>query len=148
MKDRNRKILKYAGSLAIAAVLLYFSFRGVKWEDFIGGLKECRWEFVLLSMAASIAAFWLRGVRWRQILLPLDPSITRLTAFNAVNIGYIANFIFPRIGEFVRCGVISAGSAAGHIAYGKSAGHDDAGSSVCDSVSGADGSAEEWTVSG
>ena len=148
MKDRNRKILKYAGSLAIAAVLLYFSFRGVKWEDFIGGLKECRWEFVLLSMAASIAAFWLRGVRWRQILLPLDPFITRLTAFNAVNIGYIANFIFPRIGEFVRCGVISAGSAAGHIAYGKSAGHDDAGSSVCDSVSGADGTAEERTVTG
>ena len=95
-------------SLAVAGVLLYFSFRGVKWEDFIDGLKECRWEFIVLSMIASIIAFWLRGLRWRQILLPIDPSTTRLTAFNAVNIGYIANFVFPRIGEFVRCGVISS----------------------------------------
>ena len=108
MKERNKKILKYSVSLAVAGVLLYFSFRGVKWEDFIDGLKECRWEFIALSMIASIIAFWLRGLRWRQILLPIDPSTTRLTAFNAVNIGYIANFVFPRIGEFVRCGVISS----------------------------------------
>lgn len=108
MKERNKKILKYSVSLAVAGVLLYFSFRGVKWEDFIDGLKECRWEFIVLSMIASIIAFWLRGLRWRQILLPIDPSTTRLTAFNAVNIGYIANFVFPRIGEFVRCGVISS----------------------------------------
>ncbi len=114
MTERNKKILKYSVSLAVAAVLLWFSFRGVKWEDFIRGLKECRWEFVILSMAVSIIAFWLRGLRWRQILLPIDPATTRLTAFNAVNIGYIANFVFPRIGEFVRCGVISARSAAVH----------------------------------
>lgn len=114
MKDRNKKILKYTVSLAVAAILLYFSFKGVKWTDFISGLQECRWGFVALSMVVSVAAFWLRGLRWRQILLPIDPATTRLTAFNAVNIGYIANFIFPRIGEFVRCGVISARSAAVH----------------------------------
>lgn len=110
MKERGKKILKYAVSLAVAAMLLYFSFKGVRWDDFIDGLRECRWSFVLCSMAAGVAAFWLRGIRWRQLLLPLDPSVRRLTAFNAVNIGYIANFVFPRIGEFVRCGVISARS--------------------------------------
>jgi hypothetical protein len=29
-----------------------------------------------------------------------------MTAFNGINIGNISNFVFPRIGEFVRCGVI------------------------------------------
>ncbi len=114
MKEGTKKALKYALSLGVAAVLLYFSFRGVKWEDFVNGLRECRLGFVLLSMAASIAAFWLRGVRWRQLLLPIDPSISRLTSFNAINIGYIANFVFPRIGEFVRCGVITNRSLANH----------------------------------
>ena len=71
------------------------------------GLKSCRWEFILLSMAAGSFAFWLRAVRWRKLLLPIDSSITRITAFNGINIGNISNFVFPRIGEFIRCGVIT-----------------------------------------
>lgn len=112
MGSSYSKPFKYVISLAIALVLMWFSFRGVKWDDFIAGLRSCRWEYILLSMAASIVAFYVRGLRWRELLLPIDPSIRRMTAFNAVNIGYIANFVFPRIGEFVRCGVITGNSAS------------------------------------
>ena len=111
MSSSYSKSFKYVISLAIALILMWFSFRGVKWDDFISGLRSCRWEYILLSMAASIVAFYVRGLRWRELLLPIDPSIKRVTAFNAVNIGYIANFVFPRIGEFVRCGVITGNSA-------------------------------------
>ena len=107
MKDGFKKILKYVLSVSLAAVLLWFSFREVEWSDFIAGVKECRWEWVVLSMLAGAFAFWLRAIRWRQLLLPIDDSISRLTAFNGVNIGNISNFVFPRIGEFVRCGVIT-----------------------------------------
>ena len=107
MKESIKKIIKYAVSAALAFVLLWFSFRDVEWADFMDGLKSCRWEFVLLSMAAGSFAFWLRGLRWRKLLLPIDPSISRITTFNGVNIGNISNFVFPRIGEFVRCGVIT-----------------------------------------
>lgn len=99
--------MKYAVSASLAFVLLYFSFRDVEWADFMEGLKSCRWEFILLSMAAGSFAFWLRAVRWRKLLLPIDGSITRITAFNGINIGNISNFVFPRIGEFIRCGVIT-----------------------------------------
>ena len=107
MKDGIKKILKYVLSVSLAAVLLWFSFREVEWSDFIAGVKECRWEWVVLSMLAGAFAFWLRAIRWRQLLLPIDDSISRMTAFNGVNIGNISNFVFPRIGEFVRCGVIT-----------------------------------------
>ena len=112
MQSKIRKILKYLISISLAAVLLWFSFRDVEWTDFIAGLQECRWGFILLSMAAGAFAFWLRALRWRQLLLPIDPSISRLTTFNGINIGNISNFVFPRIGEFVRCGVITRRSAA------------------------------------
>lgn len=105
------KPFKYVISLAVALVLMWFSFRGVKWDDFIAGLRSCRWEYILLSMAAGIVAFYLRGLRWRELLIPIDPSIKRITTFNAVNIGYIANFVFPRIGELVRCGIIAGNSS-------------------------------------
>ena len=110
-KMKVKNILKYIFSLALAALLLWASFREVEWKDFIDGVKECRWEFVLLSMALGAFAFWLRALRWRRLLLPIDDSITRTAAFNGVNIGNISNFVFPRIGEFVRCGVITRHSA-------------------------------------
>lgn len=107
MKQNIEKIIKYLLSAVIAVVLLWFSFRGVAWEDFIEGLHGCRWEFVILSMVAGAFAFWLRAIRWRQLLHPIDDSISRITTFNGINIGNISNFVFPRIGEFVRCGVIT-----------------------------------------
>ena len=73
MGRRYSKPFRYIISLAVALVLLWFSFRGVKWDDFISGLRSCRWEFILLSMAASIVAFYVRGLRWRELLLQIDP---------------------------------------------------------------------------
>ena len=107
MKEILKKIIKYTASAALAFLLLWVSFREVEWTDFREQLRSCRWEFIVLSMVAGSTAFWLRAIRWRQLLLPIDSSITRLTAFNGINIGNISNFIFPRIGEFIRCGVIS-----------------------------------------
>ena len=107
MKKNFSKIIKYLLSALLAGILLYFSFREVEWTDFVAGLKDCRWEYILLSMAAGAFAFWLRALRWRRLLLPIDESISRVTTFNGINIGNISNFVFPRIGEFVRCGVIT-----------------------------------------
>ena len=101
-----KKSLKYTLSLTLAAILLWFSFRDVEWNKFMDDLKECNMGLILLSMAGGVFAFWLRGLRWRELLLPIDPQIRRITTFNGINIGNISNFVFPRIGELVRCGVI------------------------------------------
>lgn len=112
MKKQLKNIIKYAVSVALAGALLWFSFRDVEWASFVESLRSCRWEFVLLSMAAGSFAFWLRALRWRRLLLPISPEVSRTTAFNGINIGNISNFVFPRIGEFVRCGVITRRSTA------------------------------------
>lgn len=103
--------LKYSLSLVFAAVLLYFAFRGVKWADFADGLRGCRWVFIALSMLCGVTAFVFRALRWRRMLHPLDAGLGRLTVYDAVCIGNISNFIFPFLGEFVRCGVVSRDSS-------------------------------------
>ena len=108
---KAKQILKYIISLTLAVLLLWVSFREVGWADFIAGLKDCHWGFVVLSMIAGSLAFWVRGLRWRRLLLPIDDSISRTTTFNGINIGNISNFLLPRIGEFIRCGVITRRSA-------------------------------------
>lgn len=110
----TKKPVKYILSLILAGVLLYISFRGINWADFIGGMQSCRWSFVLLAMAASVLAFYFRSKRWRILIKPFDPQIDTLTTFNGVNIGYLANFIFPRAGEVIRCGFVSRRSRSRH----------------------------------
>ena len=88
-----KKILKYILSLTIAAVLLWFSFRNVEWDEFIEGLKSCRWEYIVISMAAGAFAFGLRALRWRQLLLPIDPQTRLITTFNGINIIFSYNNI-------------------------------------------------------
>lgn len=111
MQSKIRKILKYLISISLAAVLLWFSFREVEWAAFARELSNCRWGFIIISMLLGAFAFWVRGLRWRQLLMPIDPSISRMTTFNGINVGNISNFVFPRIGEFVRCGVITRRSS-------------------------------------
>ena len=126
-----KKILKYLASAALAILLLWVSFREVEWSDFLTVLQQCNWAFVILSMVAGSTAFWLRALRWRRLLLPIDDTISRMTAFNGINIGNISNFIFPRIGEFIRCGVITRRSAEvnviapdGHVEKSRKATYD------------------------
>lgn len=99
---------KWAIMLLIGAALLYFAFKGVKWSDFIQGLKSCNFGWIGASMLVSILVFVFRGVRWRYIMLPLNKSITRKESYDGITIAYLSNFALPRAGEFVRCGVISS----------------------------------------
>lgn len=109
------KVIKYVVSLGFAALLVYASFHNVDWNEFARGVKECGWGFIALGMAASIAAFFFRALRWRLLMQPFDRSLDILTAFDGVNIGYLVNFVFPRAGEVVRCAFVSRRS---HVRHG------------------------------
>lgn len=111
---RASRVIKYTLSLAVAGIFMYFAFRNVEWGKFVAGLKNCRWGFIAASMAASVAACWFRSERWRILISPFDKTLDSLSTFNGVNIGYLANFAFPRIGEVVRCGLISRRSRSRH----------------------------------
>ena len=111
-KDPNKKskvasVVKYLALLVLAGVLLYFSFRGVKWSDFIEGLKNCNWVWIVVSMAVGVLGFLARALRWRLLMLPLNKEITNREAFDGVNVAYLTNFAFPRAGEVARCGVMA-----------------------------------------
>lgn len=108
VRKQIKKILQWTLMLLLAFVLLYFAFRGVKWADFMEGVRSCDFRWIAVSMAASILAFVIRGLRWRLVMLPLNPSITRREAYDGVTVAYLTNFALPRAGELARCGVISA----------------------------------------
>ncbi|MFN9298640.1 MAG: lysylphosphatidylglycerol synthase transmembrane domain-containing protein [Acidobacteriota bacterium] len=99
--DRKSKIT-LAVAIVLAAVLLYFSFRGidfVKLGRMLAGAKlaPLGWAGLL-----SCVALWLRSVRWR-VLLNSGAELQLGTVFWANALGYLGNNVLPaRMGELMR----------------------------------------------
>ena len=102
MDKKTKNTLSYLFWAAVAVVLVYFCFRSIDWEQFWAALEHCRWEWVLLSIGLGILSIFIRGLRWRMLLTPLDPGTSVLTCFNAYAICSAVNLVLPRVGEVVR----------------------------------------------
>ncbi|MBP5333146.1 MAG: flippase-like domain-containing protein [Bacteroidales bacterium] len=119
MNKKVKKTLTTVLCLAIAVVLLYFSFRAVEWNAFVDALEHCRWGWVILSMVAGALVIVVRGLRWRMQMLPLDPDATLGASFNAYSIGLASCLVLPRMGDIVRCGYLTRST---NISFDKSIG--------------------------
>lgn len=111
MSSKVQKILRISISMVVALLLLYFCFRGVKWTDFINVLGESHFGYVILAMAAGILAAYVRALRWRILVRPIDPSIGSFVFFDAFNIAKLADFVIPHSAELIRGGIVTAHSA-------------------------------------
>lgn len=112
MAKRGVKILEYILMAALAVVFLYLALRGIDWKVFVENLYTVEWGFVLLSALASLVAIGLRVERWRELLLPLDPSIRRVSVWDASNMGNLSYLVIPGSGEFVRCAGVTTRKAS------------------------------------
>lgn len=102
------KVVKYLLMLALAVALLYISFNGVQWKDFVYGLSACNYWWIAISMLVGAFELVIRSLRWHLLLRPLDAGITKMRTCHGVNMAFLTNFIFPRMGELVRCGVVTS----------------------------------------
>jgi uncharacterized protein (TIRG00374 family) len=94
----------------LAAVLLYYSLRGIEWRQ-VGriAMGASPWRLALAAAIATVTLF-LRAVRWR-VLLNAEGAIGVSAAFWATAAGYFGNNFLPvRGGELVRTFMISSRS--------------------------------------
>lgn len=112
MAKKGVKILEYILLAALAVFFVYLALRGIDWNIFVENLHCVRWGFVLLSVLASLFAILIRVERWRALLLPLDPSISRIAVWDASNLGNLSYLVVPGSGEFVRVGFVTTHKAS------------------------------------
>ncbi len=97
-------------SLALAAVFLYYSLRGIEWRQVWGTLRGAQPPLVGGAAALSCLALFLRSFRWR-VLLSAQGKVSIAQAFWATAAGYLGNNVLPaRAGEVIRSLMISASS--------------------------------------
>lgn len=56
-----KKILKVLLLVTLALVLLYFSFRGIHWDEFVEGLRTADYFWILMSMLVGAFSFYVRA---------------------------------------------------------------------------------------
>lgn len=111
MDKKTKNTLQYLFWAAVAVVLVYFCFRSIDWTQFMLALEHCKWEWVLVSIGLGILSLFIRGLRWRMLLMPLDAKTSIITCFNAYNICSAVNLFLPRVGEVVRLAYVVKNSS-------------------------------------
>ncbi len=103
MKARALSLLKYLFFLGIGGLFLYFVFRDQDIDKMIDDLRNAKYEYLIFSMIFGYAAYVFRGLRWLLLLKTMNYKTSANIATQAVASGYLANALFPRAGEIVRC---------------------------------------------
>jgi uncharacterized protein (TIRG00374 family) len=98
-------------AVPLAALLLYWSLRGVDWATVWRTMAGARWQFLALAASCTCCSFFLRSLRWR-ILLNAEEKLGVGMVFRATMAGYMGNAFLPaRAGELIRTLVISGRSS-------------------------------------
>lgn len=88
--------------LAIVAALFWWLFRNEDPAEVWSHLRAADLPLLLLAVAVTTATFPVRAIRWRYLLKPCQDSAPFRSRFAAVCIGFMANNLIPRVGEFAR----------------------------------------------
>ena len=118
MSKKVINILKYLLSFGLAAVLVWLAFRGISWQEFFAGLKETRWGWILLFLAAGYLALVFRALRWTQLIHPLDNDIHYGKVWDANNIGGMASIALPGSGDLIRTALLTTSKLPYQTVFG------------------------------
>ncbi len=107
-RGSSRRIFYWVGALLFAGILLYYSLRGIEWNQVWRTLSHANPELLAFGLACATLSLLLRALRWR-VLLQAGAPVSVATAFWATSAGYFGNNFLPaRAGEVVRTLMISA----------------------------------------
>ena len=107
MSNAIQKTAKVLLPLILGGAILYWMYRNFDFRQISHAVRyEMNWTWMLLSLPFGITAQLFRGMRWRQTLEPMDEHARITTSVYAIFLSYATSLVIPRVGEFVRCGVL------------------------------------------
>ncbi len=103
----KQPLVKVLIVLPFSVVLLYLAFRDVEIESFLAAFHDVNWAWIVVAVLISTASFFVRAVRWQQLMNAECRSVSFFEAFYALLFGYFVNLLIPRAGEVGRCTLVA-----------------------------------------
>lgn len=103
MKSSIRSKINLVVFAILAALLLFFAFRGVDYKVMAEGFRNAKYHWVILSVLVGFISHIFRSLRWQILIEPLGQKPSLKNTLSALMVGYLANLAFPRMGEITRC---------------------------------------------
>lgn len=110
MPSSLKNVLQYTLILALTALLIWFSLRGLtagegenKWDYLKHTWDAAHKGWLLLMAAIAMLSHVVRAERWRMLLTPLGRTPKLRDSFLSLMVGYLVNLAIPRGGEVSRC---------------------------------------------
>lgn len=102
MTRKGRTLLRTLLSFLLTAVFLSLAFRNANLTELWHSLLGANLWWILTLIPLGLFSHWVRAVRWRYLVAPLNPKASLRNLFSAVMIGYMVNNVLPRAGELIR----------------------------------------------
>lgn len=99
---KHNRFLRTIIGLSIAALFVYFAFRGISFKSLLHDALRANFLLLVLSTIMVLFTHFLRGLRWRVILQELKEDVSVVDTWGGVMVGYLINNFVPRLGEIVR----------------------------------------------
>jgi len=104
------KFLKIGFFFLIGILLIWWSLHQIppqEWEKFTKALQKSKFWIIIPVFFILGLSHFIRALRWRLIMEPLGYKPSIMNTFLAVLIGYLANLAIPRLGEVLKCTLLS-----------------------------------------
>lgn len=106
-KSHLVSILEYLFFLGLGFFLLWLSFRKLDLNKVWGDIVNADYIWMVYSLFFAIMSHILRALRWNMLINSMGYKTRLSSTFYSLMVGYMANTAVPRMGEFMRCGVLS-----------------------------------------
>ncbi|MCU4174087.1 lysylphosphatidylglycerol synthase transmembrane domain-containing protein [Carboxylicivirga sp. N1Y90] len=108
MKKLLSKTIQYVLFPVFGILIIWHLYKDQKADEIADVLRnDMNFFWVGLSIILGILSHVSRAMRWQLLLEPVEKKPRFNNTFWVVMTGYLANLVFPRMGEVSRCGVLS-----------------------------------------
>ena len=110
MKVKLLVILKYALFLGLGVFLVWWSIHKMderNWNNCKEALSTARYILFVPVFFIISASHISRAIRWKILMKPMGYNPKLKNTFFAVMVGYLANLAIPRLGEVLKCTILS-----------------------------------------
>src|SRR6476469_1986650 len=110
MKKPITTILQYLFFFGLGILFAWLSVKDInhaQWLQIKDALQRARHWLIIPAIILLFLAHYSRAMRWRILMEPMGYHPSRFNTFAAVMIGYLVNAGVPRLGEVVKCTLLS-----------------------------------------